>query len=114
MWAVVGLSAFCFVKQKTAYEMRISDWSSDVCSSDLKRRPRGEKQPRRGKMFAIGIGHDEIGGIDIVEMIEFEPARERRNIPFEKIDEAALSRLEPRAKGPMLARAVLEIGRAHV
>src|SRR3546814_20607476 len=27
-------SYFCF-KQKTAYEMRISDWSSDVCSSDL-------------------------------------------------------------------------------
>src|SRR3546814_10886426 len=27
---------YCFVcKQKTAYEMRISDWSSDVCSSDL-------------------------------------------------------------------------------
>src|SRR3546814_1222790 len=26
---------FVFVKQKTAYEMRISDWSSDVCSSDL-------------------------------------------------------------------------------
>src|SRR3546814_10096628 len=28
---------FCF-KQKTAYEMRISDWSSDVCSSDLSKR----------------------------------------------------------------------------
>src|SRR3546814_8790554 len=27
----------CFFKQKTAYEMRISDWSSDVCSSDLQR-----------------------------------------------------------------------------
>src|SRR3546814_5317296 len=27
---------FLFFKQKTAYEMRISDWSSDVCSSDLK------------------------------------------------------------------------------
>src|SRR3546814_3226770 len=26
---------FCLFKQKTAYEMRISDWSSDVCSSDL-------------------------------------------------------------------------------
>src|SRR3546814_6932160 len=26
---------FCFFKQKTAYEVRISDWSSDVCSSDL-------------------------------------------------------------------------------
>src|SRR3546814_18853858 len=28
-------SGFFFFKQKTAYEMRISDWSSDVCSSDL-------------------------------------------------------------------------------
>src|SRR3546814_4752010 len=28
---------FFFFKQKTAYEMRISDWSSDVCSSDLQR-----------------------------------------------------------------------------
>src|SRR3546814_5447474 len=28
-------SWFFFFKQKTAYEMRISDWSSDVCSSDL-------------------------------------------------------------------------------
>src|SRR3546814_3578785 len=27
--------SFFFYKQKTAYEMRISDWSSDVCSSDL-------------------------------------------------------------------------------
>src|SRR3546814_8658792 len=29
------VSCFFFFKQKTAYEMRISDWSSDVCSSDL-------------------------------------------------------------------------------
>src|SRR3546814_5726093 len=29
------LFGFFFFKQKTAYEMRISDWSSDVCSSDL-------------------------------------------------------------------------------
>src|SRR3546814_2028594 len=29
------LCVFFFFKQKTAYEMRISDWSSDVCSSDL-------------------------------------------------------------------------------
>src|SRR3546814_7880260 len=37
---VCEYSYFCvvfFFKQKTAYEMRISDWSSDVCSSDLKR-----------------------------------------------------------------------------
>src|SRR3546814_1468294 len=33
----MSLLWFCvfFCKQKTAYEMRISDWSSDVCSSDL-------------------------------------------------------------------------------
>src|SRR3546814_2634247 len=31
----VGCLDFFFFKQKTAYEMRISDWSSDVCSSDL-------------------------------------------------------------------------------
>src|SRR3546814_4360451 len=33
LWLVCAL--FFFFKQKTAYEMRISDWSSDVCSSDL-------------------------------------------------------------------------------
>src|SRR3546814_17460611 len=32
---IVLLCVFFFFKQKTAYEMRISDWSSDVCSSDL-------------------------------------------------------------------------------
>src|SRR3546814_2046745 len=32
---VVCVFVFFFFKQKTAYEMRISDWSSDVCSSDL-------------------------------------------------------------------------------
>src|SRR3546814_5352516 len=31
-----GVYEFFFFKQKTAYEMRISDWSSDVCSSDLR------------------------------------------------------------------------------
>src|SRR3546814_9611893 len=31
----VSCSCIYFFKQKTAYEMRISDWSSDVCSSDL-------------------------------------------------------------------------------
>src|SRR3546814_12344986 len=35
------LVLFFFFKQKTAYEMRISDWSSDVCSSDLTRRKGG-------------------------------------------------------------------------
>src|SRR3546814_3297519 len=39
------LMFFFFFKQKTAYELRISDWSSDVCSSDLtwRRRRRSQK-----------------------------------------------------------------------
>src|SRR3546814_4284042 len=32
---IVNVVVIFFFKQKTAYEMRISDWSSDVCSSDL-------------------------------------------------------------------------------
>src|SRR3546814_1254473 len=40
---VVGYyGLFFFFKQKTAYEMRISDWSSDVCSSDLPTLTSGE------------------------------------------------------------------------
>src|SRR3546814_4513015 len=34
-WFIDVIIVFFFFKQKTAYEMRISDWSSDVCSSDL-------------------------------------------------------------------------------
>src|SRR3546814_8656421 len=44
---------FFFFKQKTAYEMRISDWSSDVCSSDLlgvqERRPESVARSVRGE-----------------------------------------------------------------
>src|SRR3546814_2290475 len=42
---VVG-DSFFFFKQKTAYEMRISDWSSDVCSSDLAGPGRSGTAPR--------------------------------------------------------------------
>src|SRR3546814_5804746 len=42
----VAFSTFCFFKQTTAYEVRISDWSSDVCSSDLPCAGRGPCQRR--------------------------------------------------------------------
>src|SRR3546814_3940100 len=38
---------FFFLKQKTAYEMRISDWSSDVCSSDLRNQAPGSLDEHR-------------------------------------------------------------------
>src|SRR3546814_10471529 len=43
---------FFFFKQKTAYEMRISDWSSDVCSSDLAESRPARREPQ---------GHDRAG-----------------------------------------------------
>src|SRR3546814_16610922 len=61
---------FCFIfffKQKTAYEMRISDWSSDVCSSDLllpyarrdadTRFPESPDTPAAGARIGIVGGH---------------------------------------------------------
>src|SRR3546814_10095976 len=46
---------FFFFKQKTAYEMRISDWSSDVCSSDLPP-PDHYPEANRGRRGATGAG----------------------------------------------------------
>src|SRR3546814_5016839 len=43
---------FFFFKQNTAYEMRISDWSSDVCSSDLLPGPRPRTDIRLGSPAA--------------------------------------------------------------
>src|SRR3546814_2777939 len=52
---------FFFFKQKTAYEMRISDWSSDVCSSDLVMpnvvKRSGDPEPFREDKLREGIGH---------------------------------------------------------
>src|SRR3546814_8430958 len=52
MFVVVYLFLFCF-KHKTAYEMRISDWSSDVCSSDLGRLVGRDVDRARGRVLAI-------------------------------------------------------------
>src|SRR3546814_7904090 len=59
------LCCFFFFKQKTAYEMRISDWSSDVCSSDL----------RAAAVGANGVGNRGLlrrRQIEITEIIAAE------------------------------------------
>src|SRR3546814_1761538 len=50
---------FFFFKQKTAYEMRSSDWSSDVCSSDLLMREDGRDLRRHGVRRVREVGPDE-------------------------------------------------------
>src|SRR3546814_3330704 len=50
---------FFFFKQKTAYEMRISDWSSDVCSSDLTEAP--VHGPGTGRRFPVLLARRALG-----------------------------------------------------
>src|SRR3546814_4188122 len=50
---------FFFFKQKTAYEMRISDWSSDVCSSDLCA-PAGRGRPTSNMICCAAISRQGI------------------------------------------------------
>src|SRR3546814_6300163 len=52
----VLLLFFFFFKQKTAYEMRISDWSSDVCSSDLGLAPAAFAQDLVKPATHFGLG----------------------------------------------------------
>src|SRR3546814_6608899 len=48
-----------FFKQKTAYEMRISDWSSDVCSSDLAYHGLPKDDARHSARFADQVRHGD-------------------------------------------------------
>src|SRR3546814_4429869 len=66
------LTCFFFFKQKTAYEMRISDWSSDVCSSDLVERVvvARRRHPRRERARAALVKSVE-GQIDDLAHIAF-------------------------------------------
>src|SRR3546814_1394841 len=58
---------FFFFKQKTAYEMRISDWSSDVCSSDLAAPQRPWRSASRPSRSASGRGRPA----PMADMVDF-------------------------------------------
>src|SRR3546814_5696258 len=79
---IIFFSIFCyfffFFKQKTAYEMRISDWSSDVCSSDLGSRPVGHVDVHVGLLEARRLDA-ELGGAtaDVAVEIGRASCRER-------------------------------------
>src|SRR3546814_4364101 len=68
-WSSVFISFF-FFKQKTAYEIRISDWSSDVCSSDLYR-PNiafGGSKPMKCEFFTEQEGGHKPGTVGEIGM----------------------------------------------
>src|SRR3546814_7551360 len=64
-----------FFKQKTAYEMRISDWSSDVCSSDLRvRRAVAQRQRVEIGLAQFGMIQPPLGELDAREPQHFRTA----------------------------------------
>src|SRR3546814_7047718 len=89
MFVILCLFFFFFFKQKTAYEMRISDWSSDVCSSD----PVADRAvlhllavQAAGQGQAVGIA-DLVGrhqpGTEGAARIEILARRRLRRVPLE-------------------------------
>src|SRR3546814_13198147 len=86
---------FVFFKQKTAYEMRISDWSSDVCSSDLRRQRHRRGTADRGRHRLLD---------QLVERLEAERLQHRRGLRLAGADVAAheVVALLQRGKGRLL------------
>src|SRR3546814_4328477 len=91
---------FFFFKQKTAYEMRISDWSSDVCSSDLQARVEQRQRADERHLEHEDRRADIDRGMD-------EPDQQRRHRLSDQNLEGAERRDEQLLEG-----AELEIGRA--
>src|SRR3546814_16690476 len=84
-----------FFKQKTAYEMRISDWSSDVCSSDLADRRRDAiTELMRIGLLARAI---VVAAADVERALEILGHVERkRGLEFDLARDAALDQRGPR------------------
>src|SRR3546814_4132410 len=110
---------FFFFKQKTAYEMRISDWSSDVCSSDL-----GDERPHVAvrRRDDAHVGAQRLIAADgriFVALKHAEQPRlrlDRHVADFVEKERTASRLLEtPRIAAVRAGeRALFEIGRAHV
>src|SRR3546814_12173314 len=66
-----------FFNQKTAYEMRISDWSSDVCSSDLARQHDGRFRTdgAHGADARAGLEPHRLAGVEITDKDRSEERR---------------------------------------
>src|SRR3546814_20844274 len=107
---MLSFEIFFFFKQNTAYEMRISDWSSDVCSSDLLQHlligdfidlPRLRNDAWIGGVDAVDIGED-------VAAVGVQCGGERNR---RRIGTAAAERRDPVSRRQSM-KAGDEIGRA--
>src|SRR3546814_8764254 len=88
IYDMVVVLCFFFFKQKTAYDMRISDWSSDVCSSDLfdaiaqatgiTRATIYRRWPTKAHLLSCIANEDEGTGVHFIDVSDRERSEERR------------------------------------
>src|SRR3546814_6905408 len=117
--------SFFFFKQKTAYEMRISDWSSDVCSSDL------ELYDEIGDLFGLDQSvRDEVANYNGRPSRLYDRtirwamqdckrqgwlfSEERGNWQITDAGNEALGRVKPGVQITIFRTELGQIGRAHV
>src|SRR3546814_1605094 len=104
---------FFFFKQKTAYEMRISDWSSDVCSSDLV-----AGAARRGNRDAHHRNQERQAARGAFRLADHRPGRDgdgdRRRSRGGVGDRAEAVARDPRRDRAGVRRRRRQSGRAHV
>src|SRR3546814_2551409 len=116
---VVLWDGFFCCKQKTAYEMRISDWSSDVCSSDLHRNraggAKGEEggvaRHRAGQRDAVGEQGDVAAGGDRAA-VDSVGEQVDRQAGVDRVEGDRLSRHLNETARDRIAEIDREIGRA--
>src|SRR3546814_2090437 len=118
----MSVNVVFFFKQKTAYEMRISDWSSDVCSSDLtSSNAASGRWHVESRDSVFGIGDSQKRG----SMSDTAHGALRQNVaaPSDRgpcLAESRIPNPESRAKAHRalrrrgLRRPARQIGRAHV
>src|SRR3546814_5510093 len=102
---------FFFFKQKTAYEMRISDWSSDVCSSDLQLVGQRQREPRLGVGRGLGAYGSGEAGFDVADLCGGRRLPQHLGHRGDALGSHALS---PAMASPAMASPAAKIGRAHV
>src|SRR3546814_3523644 len=92
-----------FFKQKTAYEMRISDWSSDVCSSDLTATP----ALAQAKSFDVPAQSATTGIAELGRQADIQIVAARKDTEGKQVNAV---------RGDMTVEQALalQIGRAHV
>src|SRR3546814_1581068 len=122
---VVSLSlVFFFFKQKTAYEMRISDWSSDVCSSDLKALAVARANGTFDSMEALAR-RAELPGRALRSLADADACRsigvdrrealwEARRMPDDVLPPFAAAQARAFAEDAGSGLSRIQIGRAHV